>query len=124
MSPLPRRTVLIAATFALAGCGFKPLYSTSASGSATTPEVSAAFASMQITPIADRDGMKLRQTLRERLQPHGVSGKPRYVLDVQMRWVRQELGVRKDATASHANLIYTTRFSLSDGGARIYSDVV
>ena len=32
--------------------------------------------------------------------------------------------MRRDATASHANLIYTARFSLTEGGRRVYADTV
>lgn len=123
MKPIARRLVLGFAALPLAGCGFTPLYATN-EGPNASPGVTAALANMQITPIADRDGMKLRQTLRERLQPSGPGERPRYVLDVQMRSRTDELGVRKDATAAHANLIYTARFSLNAGGQRIFTDVV
>jgi LPS-assembly lipoprotein len=107
----------------LQGCGFRPLYGQAGTTNAS-PEVSTALAAITIRPIADRDGVRLRQALRERLQPTGLSERPLYALDVQMRSQVQELGIRSDATASHANLIYTARFSLTEGGTRILSDTV
>ncbi len=124
MKHIARRIFLLTAVLPLAGCGFKPLYATNESGQSTSPVVTAELAAMQISPIADADGVKLRQALRERLQPSGLGDHPRYVLDVQMRSRTDELGVRRDATASHANLIYTARFSVNVGGQRILSDVV
>ena len=115
--------LMIAAGVALLlqGCGFTPLYATNQGGGASAA-VTERLAAVTIRPIADRDGIKLRQQLRERLQPSGAAEHPRYDLDVQMRAVTQELGVRTDATSSRANLIYTVRFALIEGGRRIYAD--
>jgi LPS-assembly lipoprotein len=41
-----------------------------------------------------------------------------------MRSRTDNLGIRSDATASHANVTYTARFSVSEGGKRIFSDTV
>jgi LPS-assembly lipoprotein len=107
----------------LSACGFSPLYGTGGETGPTSVAVSDALSAVTIRPIADRDGMKLRQALRERMQPRGQSA-TLYDLDVQMRSVVQEIGVRRDATASRANVIYTARFVLNEGGQRIYSDQV
>ena len=118
------RIGLIAAALALSGCGFRPLYATNDSAPANSPQVTEALNAVVIAPIADRDGVRLRQALRERMQPEGLTKSPRYALSVQLVSQVQELGVRRDATASHANLIYTARFSLTEGGRRIYGDTV
>jgi hypothetical protein len=82
------------------------------------------MAAIQITPIADYDGVKLRQILREGMQPHGAAAHPLYELDIQLRSVTQELGVRRDATSSRANRIYTARFALLQNGKRVFADQV
>jgi LPS-assembly lipoprotein len=117
------RIGLVVAALGLSACGFHPLYATN-TASSTSPQVTEALSAVTITPIADRDGVRLRQALRERMQPQGLSNAPRYALSVQLVSQVQELGVRRDATASHANLIYTARFSLTEGGRRIYGDTV
>ena len=124
MISLAARIGLMAVALMLSGCGFRPLYATNESVAATSPQVSAALTSVLIEPIANKDGVKLRQALRERMQPAGVAKAPRYELSIQLVSHVQELGVRRDATASHANLIYTARFSLTEGGRRIYGDTV
>ena len=116
------RIAVVAAGVALAGCGFTPMYASS-----DTPEghaVDQSMASIRIRPIADHDGVKLRQILREGLEPEGPNGHTLYDLDVQMRAVTQNLGVRRDATSSRANLIYTARFALLQNGKRVYADQV
>lgn len=124
MIALAARIGLIAAALALSGCGFRPLYATNNAATSSSPQVTEALESVVIQPIADRDGVKLRQALRERMQPAGLTNSPRYTLSVQLVAQVQELGVRRDATASHANLIYTARFSLTEGERRIYGDTV
>jgi hypothetical protein len=109
-----------AAVVLLTGCGFKPMYAAPEAGSVTP--LTEAMSSIRIHPIADHDGVKLRQFLREGLQPAGPAPQYLYDLDVQMRSVTQELGVRKDATSSRANRIYTARFALLQNGRRIFAD--
>ncbi|MSO73167.1 MAG: hypothetical protein EXQ84_06100 [Rhodospirillaceae bacterium] len=106
----------------LTGCGFAPLYGTHGAGS--SPRVVEVFSKIAIHPLPDRDGIKLRQTLREQLQPQGLAGTPLYDLDVKLTRQVQELGIRKDATASRANLILTAVFTLTEKGSALYSDRV
>ena len=120
--PLLRAAVLAVAGIGLAGCGFTPMYAAPDTPQATA--MTATMAAIQIRPIADHDGVKLRQILREGLQPDGPAQRSLYDLDVQMRSVTQDLGVRLDATASRANLIYTARFALLQNGKHVFSDQV
>jgi LPS-assembly lipoprotein len=108
---------------ALTGCGFSPMYGEKD----VTPlnaQLTDTMAAIQITPIADYDGVQLRQNLREGMQPHGPANRYLYELDVQLRSVTQELGVRRDATSSRANRIYTARFALLQNGKRVFADQV
>jgi LPS-assembly lipoprotein len=112
---------LIAA--ALAGCGFTPMYGEKES-TPLNAQLTDTMSAIQITPIADYDGVRLRQILREGMQPHGPASRYLYELDIQLRSVTQELGVRKDATSSRANRIYTARFALLQNGKRVFADQV
>ena len=89
----------LALVFALAGCGFHPLY-----GPRKTSRTAAAIATIQIDRIKDRKGQVLRNFLLDRLNPLGAPRRPRYVLKVTLTESRQELGIRKDETATRANL--------------------
>ena len=109
------------ATAALGGCGFTPLYGEH--GLAAAPDVVEALSTVSIRPLPDREGMKLRQILREELQPKGLA-KPAYDLDVRLSKRVEELGIRPDATSSRANLILLATFSLNEGGRSVFADRV
>lgn len=101
----------LALVFALAGCGFHPLY-----GPRKTSGTAAAIASIQIDLIKDRKGQVLRNFLLDRLSPNGAPTHPRYVLRVTLIESRQELGIRKDETATRANLRTVATFQLLKPG--------
>lgn len=105
----------------LAGCGFTPLYGEH--GLASAPEVTDALSTVQIRSLPNRDGMKLRQVLREELSPRGVTA-PAFDLDVNLATRIEELGIRQDATSSRANLVMVATFSLSEGGQTVFGDRV
>lgn len=107
--------------FSLAGCGFTPLYGEH--GVAAAPEVTDALSTVQIRSLPNRDGMKLRQVLREELNPRGVSA-PVFDLDVNLATRIEELGIRQDATSSRANMVMVATFSLSEGGQTVFGDRV
>ena len=106
---------------ALGGCGFTPLYGEH--GVAATPDVAEALSTVSIRSLPNREGVKLRQVLREELQPKGLA-KPTFDLDVNLSTRIEELGIRPDATSSRANLVMMATFSLSEGGQAIYGDRV
>lgn len=121
--------LLGAALMLSAGCGFQPLYGEGAGGNgaggaapgAGTAE--AQFAAVQITPLPDRAGQQLHNLLRDRLNPRGQPVRPRYRLDVQLREVRENLGIRVDETATRANLTVIGVFVLreSETGAELFA---
>lgn len=106
---------------ALSGCGFTPLYGKH--GAAASPEVVDAMSTVAIRPLPDRQGMKLRQVLREGLQPTGLT-KAVYDLDVKFAQRVDELGIRPDATSSRANMVMTASFALYEKGQQVYGDHV
>lgn len=102
---------------ALAGCGFQPLYG---QRGVTGGSMQDELAAIRIAPIADRSGQLLYNELRDRLNPYGKPGEPRYLLDVSLAERSSELAFRGDETATRANLRltanYTLRRSVSEGG--------
>ena len=105
----------------LTGCGFTPLYGDH--GTASSPDVRDALATVSIGSLPNREGVKLRQVLRETLQPSGLA-KPVYDLRVDFTSTVQELGIRPDATSSRANLIMSASFNLWEGGKQVFGDRV
>ncbi len=92
-------------TLGLGGCGFTPLYGEHSVSAG--PGVVAEMSHVAIRQLPDRQGMRLREVLREELQPHGSDGPSQYDLDVTLTTRVEELGVRKDATSSRANFSVT-----------------
>lgn len=95
---------------ALSGCGFQPLYgSGSGAGSET---VAGDLATVRVEPLRDRVGQQMHNLLRDRLNPKGQPTAPNYVLQVQLIETTEKLGVRRDETATRANLKMEAEFFL------------
>lgn len=106
------RLLTLGLLFALAACGFQPLYGTrTGSGEA----VSADLAAIAVSPIEDRQGQQLRNFLLDRLTPAGKSGRSLYTLDVVLTRTVTELGYRKDETTTRAQITITADFILKEG---------
>lgn len=91
------------------GCGFRPLYGPT---EAQETGSEAGFAQTQISPLSGRTGQKLHNLLRDRLNPAGQAADYRYSLDVSVTTAVSELGIRKDETATRANLIVRADYVL------------
>ena len=94
----------------LAGCGFEPLYGRNDDGAAVTDDLAA----IRIVPISDRTGQQLHNLLRDRLNPLGQPSAAAYSLSVTVVEQKRDLGIRRDATASRANLTVSATFELRD----------
>jgi LPS-assembly lipoprotein len=80
-SPLAA-AILMAAAIALAGCGFQPLYGTTAGGS----RLGAVMAGVDVTPIPGRVGQRVRNELIfENTGGAGRPHKPPYQLDIVVK---------------------------------------
>ena len=116
-------TLLIGIAFVLSACGFTPLY-----GGADSQAMSPVdhMAAVRISPLPDRIGQQMHNLLRDRLNPIGQPREPVYALDLRISESRQELGIRKDETATRANLNLSVRFTLKSiqTGAGLYSGEV
>lgn len=105
------RTLLVAALLGLTACGFEPLYGEQDHGAATEDLLSR----VSVPPIADRLGQLVRIELTNRLAPRPAP-EPFYVVTVVVTESRQGLAVRRDASATRANLILSARFDLAQIG--------
>ncbi|MBT5049263.1 MAG: hypothetical protein HOM58_12255 [Rhodospirillaceae bacterium] len=99
--------VLACITVAAAGCGFSPLYGKAGGSDA------AVLSTIQIKQIPDRVGQTLRNFLLERLAPKGQARRTAYTLSVKLTESKRVLAIRKDETATRANLVMTADFSLT-----------
>jgi LPS-assembly lipoprotein len=98
--------VLGVLALALNGCGFRPLYQ-SGGGSDET-----ALATVEVARIKDRMGQQLRTLLSAKLAPQGRSPRTDYKLVVTLTESKAKLAIRKDDTATRANLTIRAKFSL------------
>ena len=100
-------TLLVAASSLLGACGFQPVYGERRAAGAAT------LATIDIERIEDRSGQKLRTMLRERLSPRGATGRPLYRLSVTLSESKSELAIRRDESATRANLSLNATFTLT-----------
>jgi LPS-assembly lipoprotein len=105
-----RRAALLLLGGALAGCGFHPLY-----GGAATDEFDANLAAIKVTPIAERIGQLVANSLRDSFNPRSARVPTRYVLNVTMTNSVSDLAIRKDGTASREGYSANAAFTLLDG---------
>lgn len=103
----------------LAGCGFQPLHSQADDGSS----VSADLSSVRVEPLRDRVGQQMHNFLRDRLNPQGQPVSPSYRLLVRLTEIVSETGVRRDETATRANLRISAEFALVEfgGGEELFA---
>ncbi len=104
-----------AACLLLAACGFQPLYGDADEQLAPTEDL---LELVDVPPIADRTGQLLRIELTNRLTPTRPAPQPVYTLPIRLTESRANLAVRKDASATRANLTITATYELqriSDG---------
>lgn len=102
-------TVAIVAALALSACGFRPLHLPRGTESAAPAQ---RLAQVRVQPLQGRVGQRLNNLLRDRLNPAGQPDRPDYFLELTLTREKEELGVRKDETATRANLTLRARFKL------------
>lgn len=110
--------LLLSLSLVLSGCGFQPLYARGDNGLAVTDQLAAT----RVQPIQDRVGQQLHNLLRDRLNPLGQPATPLYRLTIVLTERTVDLGIRRDATATRANLTMSAEFTLTDfaGEALLY----
>ena len=105
-----RGLLLTGAAALLGGCGFRPLYATSANGATVTEGLQA----IDVGVIPDRPGQILRTLLIQRLNPRGVPTEPRYQLTARVTESEERLGVTDADDATRANLTLLVNYNLQD----------
>lgn len=98
----------------LANCGFQPLYGSGAENEAVANDLAA----VRVEPLRERVGQQMHNLLRDRLNPKGQPTAPNYVLQVNLTETNVKLGVRRDETATRANLKMLAEFSLRPVGGQ------
>lgn len=88
------------------GCGFQPLHNETGGTDAKW------LASIQVAKIPTRSGQKLRSLLLERVSPKFLKINPKYDLLVRLTESKVNLAIRKDETATRANLTITADYKL------------
>lgn len=114
--PLPRRALLALGLLAVVpACSFRPLYGqrTASDGTASGSTVGD-LSTIYIKPISDRPGQIFHNFLRDRLTPRGLPARPNYFLEVELQESTEEVAVRRDETATRANLRLQARYELLD----------
>ena len=112
-SLLARCGVTILALVLLAGCGFQPLYGTTASGGGATEKLG----QIRVDPIPDRIGQQIRNFLLDRLNPYGQPARPVYRLIVEPTVLSTDLGIERDETATRALLQLNVQYSLLESAS-------
>jgi LPS-assembly lipoprotein len=98
--------------FAATGCGLQPIHGQRSAAN------SEALATVDIRLISDRRGQMLRNELLQQMQPRGARIPAQYSLSVGLKEAIQNLGIRKDETATRANLTMTAKFTVTQLSGR------
>ena len=98
----------------VSGCGFQPLYRHSSDSHNTSKELSL----IQIAPIDDRIGQKMRNFLQDHITPLGKPNNPSYELIVKINKTRSDLVLLQDATSTFAKVTLHASYSLVDIATR------
>ena len=88
-------------------CGFKPLYGNHASSVSQ-----AALAQVRLAPLRDRVGQLLHIQLSKGMHAQGNPRNPVWELAINLVTQTVDLGIRKDETATRANLTLDAKFKL------------
>ncbi len=112
---LGRYAGVILLSVSLAACGFRPLHSRDSETAYATGDD---LAAILVYPLPDRSGQQMHNLLRDGLNPRGQPGNPRFGLRVTLSESTRDLGIRRDATATRANLTVVARFALEDYATR------
>jgi LPS-assembly lipoprotein len=109
--------LLLVACGALAGCGFHSLY-----GGPEAAQFDETLASIQVSPMSERIGQRVANSLRDALNPTGERITKRYTLAVTLTTSRGDVAIRKDGTASRElESVYASFVLYGSNGSPIFS---
>ena len=101
--------IVLAAPFALNGCGWTPLYADIDTGAADDE-----LRSIKVETIPERIGQRLALGLRQSLNPQGVETPKRYSLRTVLSVTRADTGIQSTGLGSRGRLDVSATFTLSD----------
>lgn len=109
---------LLMMCFLFTGCGFTPLYHAPCEGSDVSYPI-------KIATIEDRQGQILRNYLVDLLTPEGTPLKPKYTLEIKLKDIIRDTGIKKDETTTRKKATLTAHLVLKDSCHKIvYSHTV
>ena len=103
-------TAVLGLSLILGACGYRPLYGQQ-SGTSGSSNTVAALAQIDVKPIENRSGQKMRTALQRRLSPKGRSSSL-YYLSVELSEGISDLAIDRTAFATRANLSLTAQYQL------------
>ena len=101
--------LLTVAALALAGCGYRPMYGSSA----TNPGVASTLSSISIPEAADRPGQLVRNELISSMQT-GKGTEDKYVLNLTTTLADNGVIQKKQPAVTRQAILITTTFELVD----------
>ena len=104
---MKRALIIVCASFAVAGCGFHPMYG---GGGKLGP----VLASIYVEPLAERDGYELRNQLIDLLGSDGREAGKAYHLTLSLNQVSNGVTLQNDATITRYNDTLTATYVLTD----------
>ena len=99
---------IICCLIVVTACGFQPVFKEKG-GSILKNDLRY----IEISPIADRIGQKLRNHMVHEITPFGKSQVPRYRLAVTLSEAKQNLAIKKSEVATRANLYFVAIYELT-----------
>ncbi len=110
-----RAMLALLVVIGLAGCGFTPVYApeaTALTGGGRIAPVQDQFALVHVDYIPDRNGQVLRNHLIDRLSLGAPREGSAYLLQIGLNERVIDLGIRKDAVATRAQIRYFSHYKL------------
>ena len=102
-----KKAQIICCLIVVTACGFQPVFKEKG-GSILKNDLRY----IEISPIADRIGQKLRNHLVHEITPFGKSRVSRYRLTVTLSEAKQNLAIKKSEVATRANLRFSAYYKL------------
>lgn len=114
--------LLLCMMLGLSACGFRPLYGKH-SIDANNVTADQKLALVSISPIENRLGQELHNTLRNELTPLGQPRQPLYVLDVTLSEERRAIITTAGLAATREDLYLIATYTLkNEKGETLFSD--
>ena len=102
-----KRAQIIWSLIFILGCGFQPAFK---KGTESIIESEMRF--LEISPIKDRIGQKLRNHLVQEITPLGRARPSKYRLIITLSETKQNLAIKKSEIATRANLQFVAKYDV------------